>query len=166
MNLFKCLGALLAGLALAACAPTVTAAQDGPVLITLSRSACFGFCPTYRVSISGEGEVVYVGRGFVNVVGEQRATIPRAEVSALLTRFDAVGFSSLRDEYRAQISDLPTYTISLVRNAQTKVVVDYGGPGAGMPEAVRGLQDEIDRVAGTARWVLRDGEPVRTRPVK
>lgn len=166
MNLFKYLGALLAGLALAACAPTVTSAQDAPVLITLSRSACHGFCPIYRVTISGEGEVVYVGRGFVNVVGEQRASIARAEVAALLTRFDAIGFSSLRDEYRANVSDLPTYTISLVRNGRTKIVVDYGGPGAGMPEAVRGLQDEIDRVAGTARWVLRDGEPVRTPPEK
>jgi hypothetical protein len=33
-----------------------------------------------------------------------------------------------------------------------------------MPQAVRELQAEIDRVAGTAQWVLRDGEPVRDRP--
>jgi hypothetical protein len=29
---------------------------------------------------------------------------------------------------------------------------------------VRDLEDEIDRVANTARWVLRDGQPVRERP--
>ena len=34
----------------------------------------------------------------------------------------------------------------------------------GMPRAVRDLQAEIDRVAGTAQWVLRDGQPVRDRP--
>jgi hypothetical protein len=33
-----------------------------------------------------------------------------------------------------------------------------------MPRTVRDLQAEIDRVAGTAQWVLRDGQPVRDRP--
>jgi hypothetical protein len=59
---------------------------------------------------------------------------------------------------------LPTFTVSLTRNGQTKTVVDYGGPSVGMPRTVRDLQAEIDRVAGTAQWVLRDGQPVRDRP--
>ena len=80
----------------------------------------------------------------------------------LLQRFDAINFDSLRDEYRAHITDLPTNTITLTRNGRTKRVVDYGGTGAGMPAAVRELQAEIDRVAQTAQWVLRDGQPVRT----
>jgi Domain of unknown function (DUF6438) len=165
MKFFSYLAAL-AALAISSCAPVETQVNAAPVLISLSRSACHGFCPIYNVRISGAGEIVYVGRGFVNVVGEQRATIPAAEVANLLARFDAIGFESLRDAYRAPVSDLPTYTIALERNGRRKTVVDYGGVGAGMPEAVRGLQDEIDRVAGTARWVLRDGEPVRTPPEK
>jgi len=95
------------------------------------------------------------------VRGAQTASIPRADVERLLTRFDAIGFDRLRNEYRAQVTDLPTTTIRLTRNGRTKSVLDYGGTGAGMPEAVRDLQDEIDRVAGTRRWVLRDGQPVR-----
>lgn len=162
----KFLRLLFGALALAACAPVANPVNQTPVLITLSRTACYGFCPVYSVSISGEGEVIYNGRGFVNVVGEQRARIEPGDVANLLARFDAIGFSNLRDAYRAQITDLPTYTITLERGGQRKSVLDYGGVGAGMPEAVRGLQDEIDRVAGTARWVLRNGEPVRTPPQK
>jgi hypothetical protein len=52
--------------------------------------------------------------------------------------------------------------VTLERNGRRKVVVDYGGTAAGMPESVRELQDEIDRVANSARWVMRNGEPVRT----
>lgn len=163
----------LLGLALAACAPTAAPApgeNPGPippaanVTITLARGVCFGFCPDYTVSITGEGAVMYTGRRFVNVIGEQHATIELAQVQALLAEFDRVNFMSLRDSYRANITDLPTYTVSLTRNGQTKTVVDYGGLSAGMPESVRHLQDEIDRVANTGRWVLRDGQPVRTRP--
>jgi hypothetical protein len=170
MNLVRTVAAFVVAGAFAACAPVAPAGAGGnpvnqaDVVISLSRSACYGFCPIYTVAITGEGEVTYVGHGFVNVVGEQTATIPRADVARLLERFDEVGFENLRNEYRASITDIPTYTIALERNGQRKVVVDYGGPGAGMPASVRALEDEIDRVAGTARWVLRDGEPVRTRP--
>jgi Domain of unknown function (DUF6438) len=161
------------GLLLAACAPTVVPApgqNPGPIpppadaTITLTRGVCFGFCPDYTVTINGEGAVTYTGRRFVNVTGEQHATIERAQVQALLAEFDRVNFMSLQDSYRANVTDLPTYRVSLTRNGQTKTVVDYGGLSAGMPEGVRHLQDEIDRVANTGRWVLRDGQPVRTRP--
>jgi hypothetical protein len=154
---------LFAALALAACAttPAPTPENAGPVEIVLERTPCFGFCPDYTVTISGDGGVLYEGRRFVNVRGEQHAQIPAADVQALLARFDAIGFDNLRNEYRAHVTDLPTTTVTLTRNGRTKSVLDYGGTGAGMPESVRALQAEIDRVAGTARWVQRDGQPVR-----
>lgn len=163
MNIRRLVLACLGALALSSCAP-VTTASEGPVMITLTRTVCFGFCPAYRVTITGDGQVTYVGERFVNVTGERRAQIPRADVDRLLQRFDQIGFEQLRDEYRARVTDLPTYTITLERNGRRKSVADYGGLGAGMPQAVRDLQDEIDRVANTGQWVLRNGQPVRDRP--
>jgi hypothetical protein len=117
--------AVLIGLVLSACAPVAAPPHtEGPVQITLNRTPCFGFCPDYTVTISGDGEVRYEGRHFVNVVGVRTATIPRAEVAALLAQFDAVDFAHLRDEYRGQMTDLPTTTITLVRNGRRKAVVD------------------------------------------
>jgi hypothetical protein len=165
MNFAHALIGLLGTLAMSACAPVdASVPSAGPVEITLTRTVCFGFCPAYTVSITGDGQVTYTGRSFVNVVGEQHATIAPEAVRGLLRRFDAVHFEALNDAYRANVTDLPTMTVSLTRNGHRKVVVDYGGLSAGMPEAVRDLQAEIDRVAGTSRWVLRDGQPVRTRP--
>lgn len=166
MTLFKAFTAAFAALALAACAP-VEAPPPQPsddVRITLSRGVCFGFCPDYTVTVTGAGEIIYNGRSFVAVTGEQHATVPRTDVAALLARFDAIQFESLRDEYRAEVTDLPTYTLTLERAGRRKTVLDYGGGMVGMPEAVRALQDEVDRVAGTARWVRRNGEPVTTPP--
>lgn len=157
----------IAAFDLVACAPVEAPAREpaeGAVEISLQRTACFGFCPAYTVRITGDGEVIYNGERFVNVVGEQRARIAGDDVTRLLERFDAIGFDNLRDEYRGQMTDLPTTTIRLTRNGRTKMVLDYGGMSAGMPRAVRDLQVEIDRVAGTGRWVLRDGQPVRDPP--
>ncbi len=162
MKLAHALVGLLGAFVMAACAPVDAPAQaSGPVAVTLTRGVCFGFCPAYTVSINGDGQVSYVGRNFVNVVGEQHANVSPEAVQGLLRRFDDVRFESLRDEYRAHVTDLPTYTIVLERNGVRKTVADYGGLSAGMPQAVRDLQNEIDRVAGTSRWVLRDGQPVR-----
>ena len=134
------------------------------VEITLSRGVCYGFCPEYTVSIDGDGQVRYEGRRFVNVIGQRTASIAREDVERLVRSFDEIGFDGLQSAYRSQATDLPTYVVSITRNGSTKTVVDYGGTGACMPRTVRDLQDEIDRVAGTAQWVLRDGQPVRDRP--
>ncbi|MEZ5994860.1 MAG: DUF6438 domain-containing protein [Hyphomonadaceae bacterium] len=156
------LGVLMT-LALGACASPQAQPAASDVEITLSRSVCFGFCPDYTVTINGAGDVRYEGRAFVNAVGVRTATIPSQDVARLIARFDAIGFERLRNEYRARITDIPTYTVSFTRDGHRKTVVDYGGTSEGMPEAVRALEDEIDRVAGTAQWVLRDGQPVRER---
>jgi hypothetical protein len=134
----RMLTAALGLFAAVACAPVDVSggaqADPNPVLISLSRTACFGFCPDYTVTISGDGQVTYVGRNF----------------------------ESLGNIYRAPITDIPTQSIALTRNGHTKTVVDYGGTSVGMPPAVRELETEIDRVAGVSRWTLRDGQPVRT----
>lgn len=148
-----------------ACAPAgAQSANQEPVEISLTRTVCFGTCPAYTVTLNGAGEVRYEGRAFVNVVGVARAQIPPDEVARLLERFESVGFESLQDRYHAQVTDVPTYTVSLRRGDRTKTVVDYGGMAVGMPQDMRDLQNEIDRVAGTSQWVLRDGQPVRDRP--
>lgn len=164
MGFMRAFGALFAAIVLASCAPVNTSAQEGPVQITLQRTVCFGFCPDYTVTINEAGDVRYEGRRFVNAVGVRTATIAREDVQRLLARFDEIGFEQLRDEYRAEVTDLPSTIVTITRNGRTKRVVDYGGVGVGMPESVRELQREIDRVAGTAQWVLRDGQPVRSRP--
>lgn len=161
----KWIVAAISAVALFGCTTAAQTQQPSDdVRITLSRDACFGFCPAYTVTITGAGDVVYNGRSFVAVTGEQRGHVSRDDVAALLTRFDAVGFQSLRDEYRANVTDLPTYTLTLERNGITKTVLDYGGGMVGMPDAVHALQDEVDRVAGTERWVRRNGQPVTTPP--
>lgn len=142
---------------LAACATPADPTHDAPAYsaedtLTLERTRCFGFCPDYTVTINGEGAVTYNGRAFVGATGARTAQADPVETARLFSRADEIGFFSLRDEYRANVSDLPTATITYVRAGERKSVLDYGGGMAGMPESVGQLQDEIDRVAGTAQW--------------
>ena len=138
-------------LALGACESAPEAEE--PVVISLSRGPCFGTCAIYVVTINGDGSAVYEGKRFVAVTGRQEYRVPAADVAALVAKFKAANFFSLKDQYRANVTDLPTYVISLTLGERTKTVTDYAGLMVGMPKAVADLEAEVDRVGQTARFV-------------
>ena len=155
--------------AVVACAPVDTPAETPPmnsnVEIRLTRGVCFGFCPDYTVTINGEGQVRYEGRRFVNAVGERTATIPREDVARLVAPLRRNRLRPLARRLSRQTSPIcrPTRSRSPA-TVKPRPLWTMAAPAPACPQAVRDLQAEIDRVAGTAQWVLRDGQPVRDRP--
>jgi len=143
------------GLMLGACA-TPSPAGTG-FAAALDRSVCFGACPDYSVTIASDGAVTYVGRNFVLERGERRGRADPEDIARLRAMARSAGFFRLRDDYRARVTDLPTTTLAISDQGRTKTVIDYGGAMVGMPDSVRALQDEVDRVAGTARWIRGEG---------
>ncbi|WPZ05312.1 DUF6438 domain-containing protein [Blastomonas marina] len=145
------------------------------LVISLQRTACFGSCPDYQVTITGDGRVVFqttpyldrddvanVHRAFstessVRVPGTHQTTIEPEVIDRLLVQFEQARFFALRDEYRAEVTDNPTYVVTIETGNGKKSVVDYVGRKVGMPEAVTALQDAIDAAAGTDRWI--EGTP-------
>lgn len=175
-NLLIALRATAVVVALALLAQCSVGADDFPIVdrdkltIALQRSACFGACPDYSVTIHGDGRVVFETDGEatdlvsglhramafssgVLVRGRHDDRIDPAAVAALVQQFREAHFFSLRDEYAAQITDHPTYVLTIDTGHGKKTVVDYVGQEVGMPRSVSHLQEEVDRLAGTARWV-------------
>lgn len=123
------------------------------VRITLSRGWCLGACPVYKVEIDGDGTVIYSGEDHVAVRGEQRAHVSQEAVARLVEMFRKADYFSLQDSYRADVRDLPSFTTSITIGTRTKSVVDYVGVKVGMPQDVMDIEDAIDGVAGTKRWI-------------
>jgi hypothetical protein len=55
--------------------------------------------------------------------------------------------------YRAGVTDNPTYVLSIVIDGQAKKVVDYVGSWEGIPAVITELEDEVDALAQTQRWI-------------
>lgn len=140
------------------------------VTITLQRTACYGTCPDYTVTIDGKGNVRFatrdseepgaaeVHREFspddgVLVSGVHTDTIDPQAVRDLVAQFRAADFFALKDEYIASITDSPSYVLTFRAETGSKTVVDYVGQKAGMPASVTALEQAVDRAAGTGRWV-------------
>lgn len=140
------------------------------VAITLERSACFGDCPVYRVTVYGSGRVIF-STGFepvdsvdavhrqyarshgVLLRGKHEDQIEPEAVAELVKQFEAGRFWHLKNEYRAGVTDSPTQTLTFDTGQRRKTVIDYVGREVGMPEVVTELELAVDRVAGTDRWV-------------
>jgi hypothetical protein len=129
---------------------------DGPldgVRIILERGGCYGTCPGYRAELRGTGEVLFSGTGFVTFPGDHQSRISPQVIECLLQDFRMADFWSLDPEYVANVTDLPTYKISLTIGGKTKVLTDYAGQSVGMPAAVTGLEEAIDQAASTDTWI-------------
>lgn len=126
------------------------------VQIDLKRTRCYGTCPAYTVTISGDGTIHYNGQGSVFIPGQHTAHISPDAVRELLRQFRKADFFSAKDEYASMVTDNPTQTISLTIGTHTKTVVDYVGTEAGLPLAIHNLEDQIDDTADTKRWIKSD----------
>jgi hypothetical protein len=133
-------------------APAPAVRADSNVEITLSRSMCYGRCPVYKVSVSTKG-IVFDGEVFVAAKGRHTDTIDPGAVRALARKFVEADFYSMRDKYVAGVTDNPTYTLSVDIDGHKKQVVDYVGQWVGMPAVIVELEDDVDALAHTERWI-------------
>jgi hypothetical protein len=138
----------------------VTAPAIGPnskITMRLSRSVCYGRCPSYTVTVSG-AVIIFDGDAFVSATGRHTATVDLNEVRKLAKQFVDADFYSMDPEYRAGVTDNPTYTLSISIDGKTKKVTDYVGAWVGMPAVITQLEDDVDALAQTDRWIKEKSE--------
>lgn len=150
MNVLKML-ALIAVLMVGGGAVSAQANEPG-VVITLERTACFGACPIYSVSILEDGTVLYNGERFVDIEGEQTGQIEPELVAQMVEAFAEAGYFEWDAEYtNMTVSDLPYIITSVTRDGETHTIRRYAGD-ASAPVALPYLEQWIDLMANTGMW--------------
>ena len=122
------------------------------VKLGLWKGGCFGTCPIYRLTITGDGSVMFEGRKYVKELGARRLQISPEAVRGLVEEFRSVAFFSARDSYPQNIDDAEQM-LTLTVGGQTKTVT--GGSYMGLPEPLLALEKKMNEVAGTQLWVER-----------
>ena len=122
--------------------------------ITLVRSLCYGVCPSYRVTIRANGTVTYDGDKFVKVHGTVTDHVAPSAARALADRFDAASFDSLKvpTTCALMVTDHPTNVLTYVHDRKKHVVDHYTGNGCA-PKALEDLENAVDKLANTERWI-------------
>jgi hypothetical protein len=136
--------------------PKTAAPKD--LIITLQRTMCPSACPDYSLSIYGDGKIVYEGRHYVAVKGRRETRISINDVKKLVDEFQNSGYFSFKDRYDSIINEGSITKTSIVVNGKTKQVVNCHPSQA--PDILYQLENMIDEVVQSNRWVRRSGAPV------
>jgi hypothetical protein len=137
--------------------------------ITLERTTCFGTCPAYKITVTGDGSVEYQGKDFVRVKGTVHSSVDASEIDQLIQAFLDAKYFELRDTYRSfkspdgvehtEPGDLPTTYTSIKLNGRYKRIENH----IGAPQVLSGLEDQIDEVVRSKRWIYIDGPTLHER---
>jgi hypothetical protein len=134
-----------------------TLKPDSRIVISLERTRCYGSCPAYKLTVDASS-VEYEGIGYTAVEGIHRDVVDVLAVRRLAQRFIDAGFFFFDDRYTSGWTDGTTYILSISIDGYTKTVSDYGGLSVGMPFAVSELEEAVDILARSDRWVVgREG---------
>ena len=94
------------------------------VVMSLSRSVCFGTCPAFEAKIFGNGIVVYEGIKNVKRIGKYKGKISVDEINRFMLTASKLGFFKLKDKYdNPNVTDLPTAVTFLNYNGKKKKVI-------------------------------------------
>jgi len=129
--------------------------------ITLERTRCYGFCPSYVLKISANGKVTYEGRASVKLVGQAESSISQEKLRELILAFEKINYFELRASYETPndgckdwVTDGPTAITSLTINGRSKSVRHYSGcRGIAALAELEKLEQAIDSAANTEQWI-------------
>jgi hypothetical protein len=128
--------------------------------IQMSRGPCFGSCPSYTITIQGNGLVEYVGARNVRVRGTQTAAVSRERAIEILHVLDRSQFAALEDRAFSWCFDTSSVGVSVFVDGKKKRVVSdgncFGAKSGHQAQFVRAV-DEIEKLVGSDRWVKCDG---------
>ncbi len=114
--------------------------------ITLERTACFGTCPMYKVTLKADGTFTYVGQEYVEHKGTYTGRF--YGFNRLAQLIEKYGYFNMRDNYSVSMTDLPSTVTSVVRNGRRKKITNYGDSG---PVELWAIERAIDGVLANTK---------------
>lgn len=125
---------------------------------TMHRTGCYGRCPSYTVTVTGDGNVRFNGERYVAAAGEQTGSAPAEPLQRLQEKIQSQQVAAIGNSYVAGeptcgvwATDFPTITLDFSVDGHDRHVRHYLGCEKA-PQALRDLETMIDAAADVRRW--------------
>jgi hypothetical protein len=144
--------------------PKAKAIRTDDLMITLSRTECYGTCPVYELAIESDGSVTFNGKKHTKTLGKANGTIESGQLDRLLKEFNSLGYLDLNEVYDEKTcpsyaTDMSTVRTSIRQNGKTKFISHYlgcsekGGDNKPYPPGLTELERSIDAAARSEQWI-------------
>ena len=116
-----------------ACNPKLTGFNQKKLnnvpLITMKKTACYGTCPQYEISIYKDGLIQYNGKSFVDKLSCFQAFLHTNTIIDIKLQLENINFFQLDTAYISAVTDIPSIITEVNLNNKTHRVVDrLNGP--------------------------------------
>lgn len=132
-----------------------TGGQTGPheLLASLSRTACYGTCPVYTVTVFKDGAVEYKGEEFVKLTGSATGHLSLDALAQIDTLFASAHYFDLEDKYDSyDVTDNPSASTSWSHDGKTKTIDHYYGD-MHAPEVLGTVEAGLDKIVNIEQWI-------------
>lgn len=125
-----------------------TSQPERTVFATIHRGACFGNCPTYKMTIYSDRSVDYEGIRAVDLIGKYTSTITQKEYEGFIETAEFIDYMNLEDVYDGPITDIPgTRTSIVIKGVRKEVYRRYE-----YPKRILKFEELFDNVMKSAKW--------------
>lgn len=114
-----------------------------PIIVTMERGACYGFCPVDKMVIFGDGTGIYMGIANVDNIGVHTFEVESGIIPNLIERAEIFGYFDWKDSYEERLmTDQATVITTIQTLEHYKHIVRYtGDPNA--PVGLIWIEDSI-----------------------
>lgn len=121
----------------------------------IQRTACFGRCPIYILTVYEDGRVLYEAQKWVENEGTFQAKTDPSKFKQLLSRAEEINYFALKNKYDSEyVTDIPSTITTLRKDDELKQIVNrYEGP-----DELRDFEKYFDSLYLQLEWSKQDSE--------
>ena len=127
---------------------TQTISEKPEEIINMRKTACFGTCPVYTLSVFSDHTLVFNGKKYTSKLGLHEKTLLEADFNRLISNFNSSDFMTLDEDYPTNVSDVPSTIIIYNKGGETKSVRSRSNG----PESFKELAKQLDDIANSENW--------------
>ncbi len=130
--------------------------MEADTLLEMERTVCFGTCPAYELTIQKDGKVTFLGKEFVEHKGETTGMMSRENLNELIKIIHESHFMKIPSspECESRYTDMPSVFLTIQLDGKQHSVSHYHGcKGFEYEEELYELEEAIDSLAGTEKWI-------------
>lgn len=118
------------------------------LVISLTKTQCFGECPAYDFELYSDCNATFNGIAFTDKQGSWSAKVSKKQMESITNTFQESDFFSFEDRYYAEFTDLPTTYLYYSDGSLEKKVMDYYGA----PQRLKDLENKVEVLIDELEW--------------
>lgn len=122
--------------------------SDNDFVFKYRKTACFGACAVFNLTINSNGKMLYNGFANVKNIGSFQSILTESELKDLIFIFEKNDFWNLDDKYTDHVTDLPSTFITYKKGSKVKEIEDYYGA----PKKLKEIENYIDNLIDKKDW--------------